>query len=110
MASRRAAVTCVSRSSMAFSRAGDSGLSPDSVSSGAADFPLSGLALSASPWAAFSATGLAAHAPAERASESESASAVAPRRQLFVVLVLIRPVLAFERPVLLVVAHQPLEL
>src|SRR5262245_19112086 len=112
MASRRAAVTCVSRSSMALRRAGGSSFSPSSSAalSFAFALPLPASELGGASDAAFSSTGFTAQARPGRASESVRASAVAPRRQLFVILVLIRPVLALERPVLLVIAHQPFEL
>src|SRR5262249_32654709 len=108
MASRRAAVTCPSRSSMACRRAAADSLFPVSDSSGLAAFFLSGLAAVSSA-TDFSSTALTAHARTGEAIASASAI-MAPKRPLFVILVLIRPVLALERPVLLVIAHQPLEL
>src|SRR5436190_20419940 len=69
-----------------------------SASSALSDFP---------PWSAPAVFFFAASArvdPAANASSSASASL------LLVVLVLIGPVLTFERPVFLVVAHQPLDL
>src|SRR6266852_3643382 len=54
---------------------------------------------------------LDAHAAlAGNANVAASASMPAARRPLFVVLVFIRPVLALEGPILLVVAHEALEL
>src|SRR4051812_40722869 len=102
MASRRAAVTCSSRSSIAFCKAGGMIFSPFS-SVGRLAPALSATGLSAPP------RGLAAHAaPAGNASASPSMPAA--RRDLFVVLVLIRPVLALEGPILFVVTHEALEL
>src|SRR6516165_8413602 len=101
MASRRAAVTCSSRSSIAFWSAGGMIFSPFS-SVGRLDPALLAAGLSAPPDLDANA------APAGKAS----ASASMPRASqlLFVILVLIRPVLALEGPIFLVVAHQPLEL
>src|SRR5450432_4929610 len=97
MASRRAAVTCSSRSSMAFWRMGEMGFS--SVAAG----------FSGRLDAAFPAGSLAPHASRDAAPvKRHSATSTTPA--LFVVLVLIRPVLALEGPILLVVAHEALEL
>src|SRR5262245_54245764 len=95
MASRRASVTCTSRSLMAYCRAGDSVFSSVASWSGALDFPL--------PLADF------APAPSGSASPSARIARARARAGLFVVLVHIRPVLALERPILLVVAHQALQ-
>src|SRR5579871_3181183 len=107
MASRRAAVTSPSFCSSACWRMGGSVFSG---SASALSSPLSFLSPVLSP-----ALFTAANAGATRASGSVSARAPASRRaaserRLFVVLVFIRPVLAFERPVLFVIAHQSFKL
>src|SRR5262249_23342523 len=94
MASLRAAVTSFSFSSIACWMAGGSCFSSGAAASSAGADADAAADLDA---------GFAASAVAGSASR-------ASRIALLVVLVLIRPVLAFERPVFLVVAHQPFEL
>src|SRR5579863_1831545 len=105
IASRRASVICASFSSSAFCRMGGS------VFSGS--LPLSSSLLS--PLPLLSPPPFEAAARAVAANDVSDRNASAPIRTiraplLFVVLVFIRPVLAFERAVLLVIAHQPLKL
>src|SRR5882724_7766451 len=97
MASRRAAVTWPSLSSIARCSAGGMTWSASAPgASGTLDVPFPGASLPlAKPGAAL-------------VTEQTATSTV--RASLFVVLVLIRPVLALEGPVLLVVAHEALEL
>src|SRR5262245_47115205 len=99
MASRRAAVTWPSFSSMAFCRAGGIARSSTGWSPGRLELD--------SPFLD-DRSDLAAHTSGAAQSANPSSNAVAAR--LFVVVVLIGPVLALEGPVLLVVAHEPLEL
>src|SRR5882724_5057616 len=102
MASRRAAVTCPSRSSIALWSAGGMVFSAvPSLVSGKLAPVLSEAGLSGPAFAA-------QLAPARRTSVAVMTPAVS--QALFVVLVLIRPVLGLEGPVLLVVAHETLEL
>src|SRR5450631_642554 len=102
IASRRASVICASFSSRAFCRIGGSVLS--------GSLPFSSSALSA-----LSPRLLTAAARAAVASDASDMKESAPARtirapMLLVVLVLIRPVLALEGPVFLVIAHQTLKL
>src|SRR5258708_3320838 len=90
MASRRAATTCFSFSMIACSSTGDSGLSSAAGAAGAA-----------------AARTFPGASSANASAIAAAAAAVTAR--LFVVRILIRPVLTLERPVLLVVAHQPFQ-
>src|SRR4051794_2552351 len=104
IASRRASVICASFSSSAFCRIGGSVFSGSLAFS---SWPWSGFPLLLAAANAFALDAASANAPTtERAARRDQAAC----RPLFVVLVLIRPVLALEGPVLLVIAHQPLKL
>src|SRR6187399_1858804 len=96
IASRRAAVTSASFSCSVLSSSGGSftsGSSSASASSAAGFFFLP-----------------AASAAAGSASDAANVSANAQAILLLEILILVRPVLPFERPVFFVVAHQALEL
>src|SRR3954469_8274240 len=104
IASRRASVICASFSSSAFCRMGGSVFSGSLAFS---SWPWSGLPLLFAAANAFAPEAASANAPTtERTARRDQAVC----RRLFVVLVLIRPVLTLEGPVLLVIAHQPLKL